>query len=285
VARKRATDSRARAHGGGERGPQRITSRNHHVVKEVRRLKRRTYRDDGGVFLVEGPNLLREAAGSGAAVRELLYVSDRAAEARLVCSRQAEPPASYEISDDLLEWISDVITSQGMLGVVEQLDVPLEEIEKREPSLLLVADQVRDPGNLGSLIRTADAAGAGGFVAMKGCADIYNTKVVRAAAGSHFHLPLARDIEMERLAAALEKRGLAAVGLDARAGRSYLDVDFTGPTAVFVGNEAYGFSPGHRTLLGETVRIDMPGRAESLNVASSAAIVIFEALRQRRNGG
>lgn len=285
MASKKAASSRAQVSQDAERRPHRLTSRNHEVVKRARRLRRRTYRDKDGVFLVEGPNLLHEVSGAGVVIREILYVSERAAEARLAGGSRLHPPDSYEISDELLGWVSDVVTSQGILAVVEQLDVPFSEIEASELSLLLVADQVRDPGNLGALVRIADAAGASGFVTVRGCVDIYNTKVVRAAAGSHFHLPLVRDVEMEELVGGLKARGVAAVGLDAHACGCYLDSDFRGPTAIFVGNEAFGFDGAHRALLDDTVCIEMPGKAESLNVASSAAVVVFEALRQRRHGG
>lgn len=264
--------------------PQRITSRNHQVVKTVRRLRRRTYRDRDGVFLVEGPNLLHEAASSSARIVELVYVSERATEARLIGGSQSPPPEAYEISDELVGWVSDVVTSQGILGVVGQLDVPFDEFESREVSLLLVADQVRDPGNLGALVRIADAAGASGFITTRGCVDLYNPKVVRSAAGSHFHLPLVRDLEMEVLAAGLKRRGVMTVGLDAHGGSGYLDIDLQKAAAIFVGNEAFGFDESHRALFDECACIEMPGRAESLNVASSAAIVMFEALRQRRQG-
>ena len=284
MARKQAASGYAGAGKDTEHGPRRITSRNHQVVKEVRRLRRRTYRDRDGVFLVEGPNLLNEAANSGATIEEIVFVSGRATEARLLGGTQPRPPVAYEISDELLGWVSDVVTSQGILGVVRQLDEQFSEFEGRDTPLLLVANQVRDPGNLGALLRIADAAGTSGFVTTRGCVDLYNPKVVRAAAGSHFHMPLVRDLEMAELVAGLGRKGVVTVGLDAHRGTNYLDVDLREATAVLVGNEAFGFDQADRDLIDKLVCIEMPGKAESLNVASSAAIVMFEALRQRRFG-
>jgi TrmH family RNA methyltransferase len=114
--------------------------------------------------------------------------------------------------------------------------------------------------------------------------DLYNPKVVRSAAGSHFHVPMARDVDVARLSADLQGKG-SILGLDPGGDRSYLDEDFSRPVALVVGNEAFGIPDEDRSYLDGTVYIDMPGKAESLNVASAAAVVLFEALRQRRDGG
>lgn len=257
-----------------------INSRNHKVIKRVRRLRRRTFRDREGMFLVEGVTLVQEAVSSGARLTELLYVNSRSEEAGLITSEVGRQLLCYEISQDLMEWVSDVVTSQGILGVLEQVDIEYEDVLSREISLLLIADQVRDPGNLGALVRIADAVGVDGFMLTAGCADLYNPKVVRAAAGSHFHMPLVRNVNMARLKNDLASRGMKLLGLDARGDMSYLDAGLDGRTALVVGNEAFGISEEDRELLDGSVHIPMPGKAESLNVATAAGIVLFEALRQ-----
>jgi TrmH family RNA methyltransferase len=253
------------------------------VIKRVRRLRRRTYRDREGVFVVEGRNLLNEAINSGAKVKELLFVADRAIDADIMRRTLDPEPVTYEITGDILRWVSEVVTSQGILGVVGQVDSQYDEIVGREVTFVLIADQVRDPGNMGALVRVADAAGMDGLLATAGSVDLYNPKVVRSAAGSHFHIPTGRDAEMRRLTADLGAAGVKTLGLDSRGDTDYRDVDYSLPVAIAVGNEAFGFSDEDRGLMDGTIRIDMPGRAESLNVASSAAVVLFEALRQRRN--
>jgi len=258
-----------------------ITSRNHEVVKRFRKLSRRTYRDRFDLFLVEGLNLITEGLDSGAKLKELAYVDSRAEEAAYVRRRLDEPVLMHEVSEPLMDWISDVVTSQGIVGIMEQVTADYETLIKGDLSMLMVADQVRDPGNLGALLRIADAAGVDGFVMTAGCVDLYNPKVVRSAAGSHFHVPFARDVEVRRLAEDLGGR-VAMLGLDPRGDRSYLDEDFSRPVALVVGNEAFGIPDEDRSRLAGTVYIDMPGKAESLNVASAAAVVLFEALRQRR---
>lgn len=247
----------------------------------MRRLRRRTYRDKEGLFLVEGVNLLTEAAGSGGKLKELLYVDSRVEEVGLLRSEVGASVPAYDIGEDLLRWVSDVETSQGILGVFEKVDIGYEELAGSGISLLLCADQVRDPGNMGALIRIADAAGADGFAATAGCVDLYNPKVVRSAAGSHFHLPLVKGVDVEALSRDLRSKGVRMLGLDPRGDKNYLDVDFRKPTALVVGNEAFGMKEEHGKRLDGMVYIEMPGRAESLNVASAAAVVLFEALRQR----
>jgi TrmH family RNA methyltransferase len=261
-----------------------ITSRNHEVVKRFRKLSRRTYRDRFDLFLVEGLNLITEGLDSGTKLKELAYVDSRAEEAGYIRRRLDEPVQMHEVSQPLMDWISDVVTSQGIVGIMEQVTADYDELIKGEVSLLLVADQVRDPGNLGALLRIADAAALDGFVMTAGSVDLYNPKVVRSAAGSHFHVPMARDVDVARLSADLQGKG-SILGLDPGGDRSYLDEDFSRPVALVVGNEAFGIPDEDRSYLDGTVYIDMPGKAESLNVASAAAVVLFEALRQRRDGG
>lgn len=260
-----------------------ITSRKHDVVKRLRKLGRRTYRDRGGTFLVEGLNLLQEAIGSGARLRELAYVESRAEEAAYLKSRLPEQIPTHELSPELMAWISDVVTAQGIVGVVDQVDVPYGEISLSESTLLLVADQVRDPGNLGSLMRIADACGLDAVLVTEGSVDIYNPKVVRSAAGAHFHLKVARGIALSMLREDTRGR-FRLMGLEPRGDIDYLEADMASPVALVVGNEAFGIVEEDRRLLDDTVFIEMPGRAESLNVASAAAVVLFEALRQRRRG-
>lgn len=258
-----------------------ITSRNHEVVKRFRKLGRRSHRDKYGLFMVEGLNLIQEGLDAGATLKELAYVDARAEEAAYIKSRLDEPVPAHEISQQLMDWISDVVTSQGIVGIVDQLDSSYEELVSSELSMLLVADQVRDPGNLGALLRIADASGVDGFVMTTGCVDLYNPKVVRSAAGSHFHVTSVKDVEVLRLSQDVGDR-VRMLGLDPRGDRCYLDEDLTGPVALVVGNEAFGITDVDRPILDGTVYIHMPGKAESLNVASAAAVVLFEALRQRR---
>ncbi len=260
-----------------------ITSRNHEVVKRFRKLSRRSHRDRHGLFMVEGLNLVSEGIDSGARLVELAYIDSKSEEAAYLRTRLDEHVPMHEISRQLMDWISDAVTAQGIVGVMEQVDASCEKVLSQDNSLLLVADQVRDPGNLGALLRIADAAAVDAFVMTAGCVDPYNPKVVRSAAGAHFHVPLVREVDFERLRGELGRR-VRMLGLDAHGENCYLDEDLTRPVAVVVGNEAFGIPDTDRPCLDGMIRILMPGKAESLNVASAAAVVLFEALRQRRDG-
>jgi TrmH family RNA methyltransferase len=148
--------------------------------------------------------------------------------------------------------------------------------------LILVLDQVRDPGNAGTLVRCATAAGAGAVVFAKGSVDPYAPKTVRAAAGVTDRVDLVRDADLDETLGELRARGFAVVGTDAEASTPYDDVDYGGRVAFVVGNEAWGIVEEHRSLLTEVVSIPMPGDAESLNAGIAGAILLFEAVRQRR---
>ena len=180
----------------------------------------------------------------------------------------------------VLEAVSDATTPQGVVAVVGMDDVALSEVG--DATLVLVLDQIRDPGNAGTLVRCAAAAGAEAVVFTKGCVDPYAPKTVRASAGSLFRVGVVRDAAPEDAARDLRDRGFALVGTDAGAETPYDSLDYSGPVAFVVGNEAWGIPEEHRALLTDVVGIPMPGDAESLNAGIAGAILLFEAVRQRR---
>jgi len=259
-----------------------ISSKNHKAVKRLKRLRKRTFRDREGVFLIEGMNVLKEATHYGAELSEVFFVPELAENVNNFLSNINSGYDAYEVAEELMNQISDVVTSQGIAGIVNQVDVAFESLLSRELSLVVIASRVRDPGNLGALIRVADASGADGFITTPGCVDMYNPKVVRSASGSHFHIPLVREIPLEMTTDELRSKGVRIFGLDAHSGTSYLDEDYKSPCAIVVGNETRGFDPEDELHVDALIKIEMPGRAESLNVAQAASIVLFEVLRQRR---
>lgn len=181
----------------------------------------------------------------------------------------------------VLEALSDSVTPQGVVAVVEMQDVALAGLDDGV-DLVVVLDQVRDPGNAGTLVRSATAAGAGAVVFTSGSVDPYAPKTVRASAGMLGRVDLVRDVPFEDAARSLTERGFSVVGTDATATTPYDAVDYTRPVAFVVGNEAWGIADEHRELLTEAVGIPMPGDAESLNAGIAGSILVFEAVRQRR---
>ena len=224
---------------------------------------------------------VREALSARAAVR-YVFVSTEHPDADEIGAEAAA--AGVEVvaaTPAVLETVSDASTPQGIVAVVEMEDVALSDVDEAV-DLVLVLDQVRDPGNAGTLVRCATAAGAGAVVFTKGCVDPYAPKTVRSAAGLLDHLDLVRDADLAETSRDLRSRGFAVVGTDAAAPAPYDEHDYTGRVAFVVGNEAWGIAEEHRHALTDLVAIPMPGDAESLNAGIAGAILLFEAVRQRR---
>lgn len=181
----------------------------------------------------------------------------------------------------------DMVTPQSLAAVAQLRDLGLDELlgEVDRPELMVVLVAVNDPGNAGTLLRSAEAAGAGAVVFCDDSVDPYNPKCVRASAGSLFRLPVVRAADAAETLAALRGRGIRCVGTVTQDAAPYDLVDWTGPAAVVLGNEAHGLPPAVEPELDEMVTIPMRRSVESLNVAMAGTLVCFEAARQRRAGG
>jgi TrmH family RNA methyltransferase len=255
------------------------------AVRAARRLRRRRERAETGRLLVEGPNAVDEA---GDALVEVFVGPDVSDRVRATVDRCAASGVVVRPVDDrALDALADARTPQGIIGVATRTAPRLETLA--DAGLLVVLDRVADPGNLGTIIRTADAAGADGVVATRGSVDPTNAKVVRASAGSLFHLPVVDDVEPAALAAHCRDAGMRLVGAVARAERHYDDLSWSPPTAIVFGNEAHGLSEAMQRHVTTSVSVPIRrparpgyrGHAESLNLATTAAIVVFEAARRR----
>ena len=245
-------------------------------VKLARSLHRRRGREKERLFIVEGVRLCEEALRAGVIPALLFYIPGVAAEGRVTRLLEAFADVAKRgmiVSEEVMRAISDTQTPQGLLAVV-----PISETPPGE-GLLLIVDRLRDPGNLGTILRSAWAVGVGQVVTTKGTVDIYSPKVVRGAMGAHFHLSLAPDKGWKEIEPLLEER--QALLADARGEVAYHEVDWTLPSALIIGGEAEGASEGAKRLAHKRVYIPMPGGAESLNAAVAASIILFEAVRYR----
>jgi RNA methyltransferase, TrmH family len=223
---------------------------------------------------VEGIRLLEEALASGPRVEPILYAPERlsaTAAGRALRQRLERQPAAEQIDEHVLAAISETMTSQG---VVAGAEVPQPSMLPAEGHVL-VLDGIADPGNAGTMIRTADAAGAAGVVATKTTTDLWGPKAVRAGMGAHFHLPLLVDVG--DLAALGSRQVLLATA--SGGGRPYWEVDWSRPAAIVIGSEAHGASPAAASLAGEAVTIPMAEGVESLNAAAAAAVLLFAGRR------
>lgn len=255
-----------------------VTSTANPGVKAARKLHRRAGRDSTGAFLVEGPHVVAEAAES---LTSLLVTEQAAREHPAVVDRAVAHGAQIvTVTERVLASVATTVSPQGMVGVASQKDVDMDAA-LAVAGLVVVCWQVSDPGNLGTIVRTADAAGVGAVVTVGASVDPYNPKAVRASAGSLFHLPVASAVDPDALVAACRDRGVALVAVDAAGTTPHTELDLTRPTALLFGTEAHGLPSGMTATADVVARIPVVGRAESLNLAATAAVMLYEAARQR----
>jgi len=251
-------------------------------VRAARRLARRAFRAEVGLFLAEGPQAVREALAVPGCVEELFALPGRHDELRRLADG-----VPWQLADEqAISALSDTVHPQGVVAVCRTLDVPLADVLAAAPRLLAVCADVRDPGNAGTVIRCADAAGAGGVVLAGESVDPYNGKAVRATVGSLFHLPLAVEKDVAETVRRLQAEGLTVLAADG-AGETDLDdaADaglLAARTAWLFGNEAHGLPDEVAALADHRVRIPIHGRAESLNLATAAAVCLYASARAQR---
>jgi TrmH family RNA methyltransferase len=254
-----------------------ITSSQNAKLKQARALLGRSReRREAGAFVVEGVRLAEEALRAGWPLRFVLYtaeVSSRGME--LIEAGRARGIEAEEVSAQLMQSISETETSQGTLAVVERTDLTAPPA----PDFILILDQLRDPGNLGTLLRSADAAGVQAVLLAPGTADAFAPKVVRAGMGAHFRLPVLVRA-WEQIAEIVAAAGLQVLIADMH-GAACWKTDLRVPLALIVGGEAQGAGERARGLATQGIAVPMSGRAESLNAAVAGSILMFEVERQR----
>jgi TrmH family RNA methyltransferase len=268
-----------------------LTSLRSPRVVAARRLAKRAFRARERRFLAEGPQAAREAIAAQVAGRESvheLFVTREAAarNPELVTAATNNGVDVYVVSGEVLSSLAQTVTPQGIVAVCAFLDRTVEQVAQAADRLVVVLAHVRDPGNAGTVIRTADAAGADAVVLGGESVDPYNGKCVRASAGSIFHLPLAAGVPIDSAVTALKARGLTVLAAD---GHGDLDLDtaidagrLDGPTAWLFGNEAWGLPAETRDLADDVVRVPIYGAAESLNLATAAAVCLYASARAQR---
>ncbi|MGC5013080.1 TrmH family RNA methyltransferase [Streptosporangium sp. DT93] len=252
-------------------------------VKAARRLTKRAFRDRDRSFLAEGPQAVREALALDGVVVELFATAEaEARHADLVAAAGAAGVPLLRASGEVMAELAQTVTPQGLLAVCRFVHVPLETAVTDGATLVAVLAHVRDPGNAGTVLRTADAAGADAVVFTDASVDPYNGKCVRASAGSLFHLPVTTGAGAGHVAAHLKASGLRVLAADGAGELTLDEVDLSGPTAWIFGNEAWGLPPDILALADEVVRVPIHGRAESLNLATAAAVCLYASARSQR---
>jgi TrmH family RNA methyltransferase len=257
-----------------------ITSLKNRKVAQAVRLKKRAFRERENRFLVEGAQPVGEALESAVPL-DLVFHTDRERLQPILARARESGVDVQAVTEEIMARLTSTVTPQGVVAVSPFVDVGLEELP-RAPGSLAVLFAVRDPGNAGTVLRSADAAGADGVVFCQGSVDVYNPKTVRASAGSVFHVPVVRGASVEESVAAARDRGVAVYAASGRGDVDLYSLDLRAPSAFLFGNEAWGLPDEVAALADRTVRVPLWGKAESLNLAAAATVALFESARQRR---
>lgn len=256
-----------------------ITSTTNPRIQAARKLRRRAGRDEAGSYLVEGTRAVLAALEVGGPVREVFLDPESGGAGGVEAAAARVKVQVTHVGDRVIKALSDSETPQGAVAV---LDAPRDSLDSiGDADLVLVLAGVADPGNAGTLVRSAVAAGAGAVVFATGSVDVLNPKTVRAAAGSLWRIPLIRELTVAGAAGQLKELGFTLYGTEATAPKGHDEVDLRARVAIVVGNEAWGLPDEAREVVDEVVAIRMPGPAESLNAGIAGSILLFEAVRQR----
>ncbi|MDL2280542.1 RNA methyltransferase [Selenomonadales bacterium OttesenSCG-928-I06] len=269
------------------------------IIKEIALLKQKKYRDKNNVYCLEGIRLIEECLKSKCRVKTVIYTKEVLKKRRLQDAlytfgkkflKNNPNSANYfdffnidkipflEVSPEVYNKISDTEEPQGVMVIVEKFEYSLDRLFSKNKSdhFIAVLDNIQDPGNVGTIIRTADAAGCSAVIMLQGTADLFNPKTVRSSMGSLFHLPIIQGIESQNLIKYLKENNVALYATALDSNNNYTNMKFTKPLAIAFGNEANGLSENILKNADKNVCIPIHGQAESLNVSVAAGIILYE---------
>ena len=263
--------------------PRQITAFSNSLVKQVRGLREKKNRRREGLFIAEGLRILTEALEAGF-VPEILFYWEHGSHPlleRLIAETEARGGDVVETTSDILHKLSGKDNPQTVLGVYRTLDLGLERIDRKDAPLWIVAQSLRDPGNLGTILRTGDAVGAGGLILVDDCVDPFSVEAVRATMGALFTQRIAAA-PWQEFVAWLRAGDGQLVGTSLRASHDYQEPAYRPPTFILVGNEAQGLPEEYEAECDLLVKMPMLGKADSLNAAVATAVMAYEVINQWR---
>ena len=247
-----------------------ISSGQNQVIKEIKALKEKKYRDQKGLYFIEGIRFVEEALKEKEEISKVL-ISDKLMEVNggseiLEQLENTNCCNVYTVPNKLYMDITDTENPQGILAVLSKKSVNLESIYDSK-NFFVVLDSIQDPGNMGTIIRTADAVGVTAVIVSKGCVDVYNPKVLRSTMGSMFHIPICYSENVLETLQSMKDRGIKLCAAHLSGSKSYFELDYKDNIAIIVGNEANGISDSVANISNELVKIPMDGKSESLNAS------------------
>lgn len=255
-----------------------MLSRDNKLIKLAVKLKQKKYRDEENKFIIEGIRFVEEGIKAGDI--EHIFYSQKLLETRGSERILGMHSSIHEVSDAVLKELCDTENPQGVAAIANKRKWHIEDIKN---GFFVICDGVQDPGNMGTIIRTCDAAGVGAVGIIRGSVDMYNPKTLRSTMGSIFHLPVIMYENFETIAEDLLSKGYNLYGASLNTESYIYDCNFKDKTAVVIGNEANGIPEKHMDMCTHRVKIPMAGTAESLNAAVASAVIIYEVVRQRLN--
>jgi len=265
-----------------------ITSDQNRSVRFIIGLKKKKNREESNSFFIEGYKAVEEAINSSAIIKQIVVSenfmsSESYTEIQnIYCStyKQNVEHVLLPVNDNIFSRMSETETPQGVGAVVEIMLTPFIELINKSKNLVLL-ENIQDPGNMGTIIRTADAAGFDGAIFTKGCVDIFNSKVIRSTVGSVFHVPFAVCPETEETITKLREYNFTIYGAHPRGGTCYFDENFTSKNVIVIGNEGNGISDELLCSCDKLLTIPMPGKSESLNASVAAALMMYEVAKKQ----
>jgi len=263
-----------------------ITSSSNKHIKHIKSLQRKKYRDKYNEFVIEGLRIVEHGLENDAEISTIYYTN------KIYCMLQKRNffekikkrnIALYKINDKILKEISNTENSQGIVGIVKKKSFDLQDIINKEEFFLIVLDRLQDPGNVGTIIRTADAAGAEGIIAAKGTVDIYNSKTIRATMGSVFTMPVVYEDDILKTISILRNKGADIISTTLDTEKYHHEVKYGKKNVIIIGNEGNGICGELIEKSNIKVKIPLIGNAESLNASVASGIVMYEIVRQKMN--
>ncbi|MBS3971367.1 MAG: RNA methyltransferase [Clostridia bacterium] len=255
-----------------------ITSKDNPIFKLIKTLNKKKGRDENGLYLIEGLKLLEEAINHGVELQYLVINENTnlLPKGNLDCQ-------ILRVTNNMFRDLSDTVTPQGIIGLARQTDPSLGDLTLSPNPLIIVLSEIQDPGNLGTIIRTAAAARATAVVLTKGTVDLYNPKVIRSTMGAAFQIPIICGLGDEEVINWLDKNNINILVADVNARQYYFAVNLKGAVALVIGNENRGPSSKWKSAAGDKIKIPILGDTESLNASVAAGILIYDVIRQRLN--
>ncbi|EOU1990734.1 RNA methyltransferase [Clostridium perfringens] len=251
-----------------------IESKNNNLFKEIKKLKEKKYRIKSNKYLIEGLRFVEEAIKSKVSIDSIIFTESFKEKNPDLFLKINENIKLIQMNEALLKQLCSTENPQGIVGVIN-----MQNKELKSGELVVLVDKVQDPGNMGTIIRTAHAAGAAGIVMTKGTVDIYNDKTLRSTMGSIFYIPIVEDDSLD-FVKSLKKEGYKLVVSSLQGKNNFFEENLQGKVMIAVGNEGNGVSDEVYDIADIKVKIPMPGEAESLNVAVATSIMIYEKIRQ-----